>query len=798
MRQRARGVWWAALTALCVGSLASHGLGAGPTEATAALVLVPEGYREAVSRRLDAAGSNRGQMIEAIGRCPEEQREGMAFLLANMPENDLRSLKAEYLLRNVALAYEARSKRPWARAVPEEIFLDAVLPYASVNERRDDWRQDFSGRFAGMVKDCASATEAAQTLNREIFKALGVKYHATKRRKPDQSPYESMEVGYASCTGLSILLADACRAVGVPARVVGTPRWSDDSGNHTWVEFWDGQWWFIGAAEPGALNDTWFASLAAKADDTRPENRIYAASFRQTHTPFVMIWSSRRDVPAVDVSRYYVRRRKLDVTAVDAQGRVVPATFRVVESGRLVGQTEGTSARFEMAANEDYLVRAEAGGHLAEATVHLGTDSDDGESLRLQLGTESGPGRAAPPPPPEPRASDATGADALRELRAWLARPRAERPELATEAFASAPLSKEGAAGAGALLWNDHAERIRAERTAEWNAKEIHAAGKTMKFLSRSFGSKPADGWNLYISMHGGGSAPARVNDSQWQNQIKLYQPTDSLYIAPRAPTDTWNLWHEGHIDALFDRLIEDAIVLEGVNPNRVYIMGYSAGGDGVYQLAPRMADRLAAAAMMAGHPNDASPLGLRNIGFTIHVGALDSGYDRNKVAEKWKGLLDGLRTDDPKGYAHEVQLHAGRPHWMNLEDKVAVDWMARFTRNPLPEKVVWKQSSRTHDRFYWLAMPEGTARAGQLVIASRDGQRIEIERAEGVDALTVMLSDAMLDLDRPVSVSMAGGTLFEGKVTRTVASLAATLDERGDPKLVFPARVTVEFGAKR
>jgi dienelactone hydrolase len=27
------------------------------------------------------------------------------------------------------------------------------------------------------------------------------------------------------------------------------------------------------------------------------------------------------------------------------------------------------------------------------------------------------------------------------------------------------------------------------------------------------------------------------------------------------------------------------------VNPNKVYVMGYSAGGDGVWRLAPRMAD---------------------------------------------------------------------------------------------------------------------------------------------------------------------------------------------------------------
>ena len=64
---------------------------------------------------------------------------------------------------------------------------------------------------------------------------------------------ESMETGLASCTGLSILLIDACRSVGVPARFVGTPLWADGSGNHSWVEIWDGGWHFVGAAEPAGL-----------------------------------------------------------------------------------------------------------------------------------------------------------------------------------------------------------------------------------------------------------------------------------------------------------------------------------------------------------------------------------------------------------------------------------------------------------------------------------------------------------------------------------------------------------------
>jgi hypothetical protein len=381
-------------------------------------------------------------------------------------------------------------------------------------------------------------------------------------------------------------------------------------------------------------------------------------------------------------------------------------------------------------------------------------------------------------------------------LRAWLDQPRGDRPALASQAFADVPLTRQQANTARKLLWDDHVTMVKADRDKEWNDKSITIGDHTLRFLSRQFGNKPKNGWNLYISMHGGGNAQAQVNDQQWQNQIKLYQPTDALYIAPRAPTNTWNLWHEAHIDPLFDRLIEDAVVLGDVDANHVYIMGYSAGGDGVYQLAPRMADRLAAAAMMAGHPNDASPLGLRNIGFAIHVGALDNGYDRNKVAAEWGKKLDDLAAADPKGYAHQFQLHEGRSHWMNLEDKVAVDWMAGFTRDPLPLKVVWKQSTVTHDRFYWLAVPAKSAKAGSLVVASRDGQTIDIEKAEDVPHLMVLLNDKMLDLDKPVTITCAGRELFKGKVKRTIGELAATLGQRGDRELVFDAAVEVRINS--
>jgi predicted esterase len=317
-----------------------------------------------------------------------------------------------------------------------------------------------------------------------------------------------------------------------------------------------------------------------------------------------------------------------------------------------------------------------------------------------------------------------------------------------------------------------------------------------MPFFYSIHGEKPKGGRSLFISMHGGGNAPKALNDSQYENQKKLYAPEEGVYLAPRAPTNTWNLWHEPHIDRMFARLIEDLIVFEDVDPTRVYLMGYSAGGDGVYQLAPRMADRFAAASMMAGHPNDASPLGLRNLPFAIHVGANDGGYKRNAVAREWGVKLDELRKADPEGYVHVVKLHAGKGHWMDREDAEAVPWMTQFTRNPLPTKVVWKQGATTHDRFYWLAVPNGTAKVGAEVVASYDGQAVTIEKVTGVERLIVRLDDRMLDLDKPVSIVGAGRTLWRGVAPRTVGVLARTLAERGDPAGVFAAEVEVRVPA--
>ncbi len=745
---------------------------------------------EAVERQLAKAGGNRGELEKALDAVPADQRPGMEFLIANMPDGDLTTLTADFLTANHALAYRAKRDAPWAKAVPEDVFLNDVLPYANVDEKRDPWRQELYDLCQPMVKACKTPTEAVQALNVELFKALKLKY-APQRRAPNFSPKESMAQGTASCTGLSIVLCDACRAVGVPARLAGTPNWSDKRGNHTWVEVWDGGWHFTGACEPdpAGLDRGWFVADAAKAQKGSPEHAIYAVSFRKTPAHFPLVWArDRKTVPGEDVTDRYARAdikkpatARVSVRVVDAAKKRV-AVAVTVTGGDPAATFEGTSR-----------------GESADANDFVGFDLQPLREYVVEVGAAEKrvtTGKAGESQIVEVVAPVVDSPGALAALKAALAAKPKALAELAGRDFANAALTKADAATARQLLWDAHAARIQRERAKEVADRVLTDGTLAMPFDFTTFGAKPKDGRSLWISLHGGGNTTKAVNDKQWENQKKLYAPDEGIYLAPRAPTNTWNLWHEAHIDRLFARLIEDVIVLEGVNPDRVYVLGYSAGGDGVYQLAPRLADTWAAAGMMAGHPNGVSLESLRNVPFALQVGANDAAYKRNSVAKEYGERLAKLRAADPKGYEHFVKIPEGKGHWMGGDDKVALPWMAKFSRDPVPERVVWKQTGTAHDRSYWLAVPAADAKVGALVVARRAGQTTDIETAEQVRDVIVRFDDRTADLDRPVVITHAGRELYRGTPARTVGAMLKTLAGRGDPKLIFDAEVTVRLPA--
>jgi hypothetical protein len=301
----------------------------------------------------------------ALTLVPAEQKTALQKLIEGMPERDRQKLSANYLLRNTSLAVEAKQKAPWGATIPDAIFLNYVLPYSAIGEEVDDFRADFRARFLPVIEGIQKSGDAAHKINTVLWKMLDVVY-SPKRDKPDQSPYHSMRIKMASCTGLSILLIDACRSVGIPARFVGC-LWVNKPGNHSWVEVWqDGVWYHLGAFDGQGLNQAWFNKDVVNNIPHDPKYAIFGVAWLPTEEN---LWRSMtRDPqtprPVLDVTQRYLdlfaktNACRVEVVVRDARGKRVVrdvallAGNKTVATGKTYDDTRDLNSHFSFTAPE--------------------------------------------------------------------------------------------------------------------------------------------------------------------------------------------------------------------------------------------------------------------------------------------------------------------------------------------------------------------------------------------------------------------------------------------------------------
>ena len=378
----------------------------------------------------------------------------------------------------------------------------------------------------------------------------------------------------------------------------------------------------------------------------------------------------------------------------------------------------------------------------------------------------------------------------VQDFKAWLSAPQGE---LSVQRFANKKLSKADSNEAAYIIDSLWLRKSAQELGPQWQRMTISHDSIKLACACRVFGAAPKDGRSLYISMHGGGHCPKEVNDEQWMNQIYLYEPAEGVYIAPRAPWNTSDLWHRKGLDEMLEDVIRACVVFEGVNPNKVYLMGYSAGGDGVWRLAPRMADKWAAASMMAGHPGESSQINLINTPYMIWMGEHDHYYNRNTLAREKSQVMDSLSAAHPGKYIHSNNIIEGKGHWMDRVDTAAIGWMAQYRRAPYPKQIVWRQEFVTREHFYWLTAPADEVEQGKTVIANIDGNDINIAQCD-YSKLTIYLNDHLVDLDKKVTIRHNGKKIARVKPRRTIANLHHSLNLRNDRSYAFPCIIEVKM----
>ena len=260
-------------------------------------------------------------------------------------------------------------------------------------------------------------------------------------------------------------------------------------------------------------------------------------------------------------------------------------------------------------------------------------------------------------------------------------------------------------------LWNSVLPELQNDpnRVNEMNSKCIRCQKNlSLRWYEKVIGNPGYSGYALFICLHGGGQGPASMNDGQWRDIIPFESggfQDGTIAVAPRGINNEWNLHFIDESYPAMTRLIEDYIIFRNVDPNRVYLMGFSAGGDGTYQLSERLPHLLAACSPQGGHPNGVSTINICNLPTYFAAGEKDGAFKRNQVCIDYYRKVMGQNGKYLGKYIAKVEVVAGSGHsfqcWkkprrsffngsksVTNSNETAFDFMYSYKRNPFPTEL--------------------------------------------------------------------------------------------------------------
>ena len=260
-------------------------------------------------------------------------------------------------------------------------------------------------------------------------------------------------------------------------------------------------------------------------------------------------------------------------------------------------------------------------------------------------------------------------------------------------------------------IWNAIKNELSNDNTRkeEMNSKSIKCQNnQSLRFYDKVYGNAGPSGYCLFICLHGGGQGSPQMNDDQWRNIIPFENngfKQGTIAVAPRGITNTWNLHFVSEAFPAITRLVENYIIFRNVDPNKVYLMGFSAGGDGTYSLSERIPYLFAACSPQAGHPNGINTVNLCNLPTYLAAGEKDTAFKRNQICvDYYRKILD-QNGKYLGNYIAKVEVVAGSGHsfqcwktprnsFFNGANKAsnsndtAFTFMYSYTRNPNPTKI--------------------------------------------------------------------------------------------------------------
>ncbi|MDF1837800.1 MAG: hypothetical protein P1V35_08030, partial [Planctomycetota bacterium] len=283
---------------------------------------------------------------------------------------------------------------------------------------------------------------------------------------------------------------------------------------------------------------------------------------------------------------------------------------------------------------------------------------------------------------------------------------------------------------------------------------------------------KPQEAWPVIICIPPADQTPTEHLAEDWA----LGEFRDGAILAvPGMPKDieTW-MGRDGTAAVLIT--MQQVFETFAVDSDRVFLAGTGKGLEVAMALAGRRGFTYAGVVGRRGDVGDETPDGYCNLP-TYFAGG---GAKATAFEAKVKELGFNNCTMDSTGDAKDI--------WT---------WMTEHPRVSYPTKIeYWPNDQLT--RLNWIEIPRGSAEKGAKVTASIDaGSNTITVDGEGVGTVTLYLSDAMVDLDRPLHI-IGNGANKEVQVARNPRMfMEEAYRSRLDPGQVYVASEIVDLPSR-
>ncbi len=295
----------------------------------------------------------------------------------------------------------------------------------------------------------------------------------------------------------------------------------------------------------------------------------------------------------------------------------------------------------------------------------------------------------------------------------------------------------------------------------------------------------PARPTPLVVFLHG--YVPTITVNDPWVpylEDVRAAERLGFLFLIPYGRRNS-DFVAAGEVDVL--AAMEATQAFYNVDADRVYMMGVSMGGYGAWNIGLRYPHLFAALGPVSGHtdmarwlrrPREEMPFWKR-----WHY-EWDNPIDLAENAASlplhlMHGALDLLIPTDQSDEMVSRQGVLGHPidytrvpnegHYVYLGPKVydsTIEWFGDHRRVQWPKRIVYKTYSLRYDTAYWATIEqlEQWGKPAYIEVEALAGNQITV-RTRNVAALTLRLSEELVDMDAPVTVVHGEREVYNGPV---------------------------------